>query len=94
MAYDSIERGLSKIGVTQNIRSRLNNHWEILAEPIQTIMRSYAVPNSYERLKALTRGKKISESEIQEFISKLEIPDEAKANIITTDASQLFRVRS
>ena len=53
--------------------------WEVLAEPIQTVMRRYAVENPYEKLKELTRGKGISPEALQAFIDGLEIPAEAKA---------------
>ena len=59
----------------------MNKAWEVLAEPIQTVMRRYGVENPYEKLKALTRGKKIDAKIINDFISTLEIPLEAKEEL-------------
>lgn len=61
----------------------LDATWELLAEPIQTVMRRYAVPNAYEQLKDLTRGKDgITSGSLKTFISNLNIPDEAKAELL------------
>jgi adenylosuccinate lyase len=54
----------------------------VLAEPIQTVMRRYALPNPYERLKELTRGKAITRESIQAFIATLELPDDEKARLM------------
>lgn len=57
----------------------MDNAWEVLAEPIQTVMRRYGVPNPYEQLKALTRGKGgITKKTLHQFIEKLDIPNSAK----------------
>lgn len=80
IAFASTLKGISKLEIN---RSRLNedleNAWEVLAEPIQTIMRRYDVPEPYEKLKALTRGQTISKEVILEFVETLDIPEEAKA---------------
>ncbi len=60
------------------ILADLNNAWEVLAEPIQMVMRRYAVPQAYEVLKQLTRGKSITKELLHQFIHTLNIPDEAK----------------
>ncbi|MBS2520538.1 adenylosuccinate lyase, partial [Salmonella enterica subsp. enterica serovar 1,4,[5],12:i:-] len=60
----------------------LDASWEVLAEPIQTVMRRYALPNPYERLKELTRGKAITRESIQAFIGTLELPEEEKARLM------------
>ena len=61
----------------------LNATWELLAEPIQTVMRRYAVPQAYEQLKALTRGKDgITPETLRQFINGLAIPDAAKAELL------------
>ena len=79
LAYRSNLRGLSKLELNTEIIDRdIDECWEILAEPIQTVMRRYNITNPYEKLKELTRGKEIDESTLKEFISKLEIPGEAK----------------
>jgi adenylosuccinate lyase len=75
LGYDSLLRGLEKLEVNSDaLAADLDNAWEVLAEPIQTVMRRYNLPNPYERLKALTRGKTITREAITEFIRTLEIP--------------------
>jgi adenylosuccinate lyase len=83
LGYDSLLRGLGKIEVNRAALSEdLDNAWEVLAEPIQTVMRRYALPNPYERLKELTRGKGITREAIQTFIGTLEIPDDEKKRLM------------
>ncbi len=80
IAYSSTLRGLNKLEVNeQKLSDVLDNNWEVLAEPIQTVMRRYGIENPYEKLKDLTRGSKISTETLIAFIDKLEMPDEAKA---------------
>jgi len=75
LGYDSLLRGLEKLEVNaEALAADLDGAWEVLAEPIQTVMRRYNLPNPYERLKALTRGKTITREAITEFIQTLEIP--------------------
>jgi adenylosuccinate lyase len=75
VGYDSLLRGLDKLEVNETaLADDLDHAWEVLAEPIQTVMRRYALPNPYERLKALTRGKAITREAVQSFIRTLEIP--------------------
>ena len=75
LGYDSLLRGLEKLEINGDaLAADLDNAWEVLAEPIQTVMRRYNLPNPYERLKALTRGKRITREAITEFIRTLEIP--------------------
>ena len=79
LAYDSCLRGLNKLEVNATkIAEDLDQSWEVLAEPVQTVMRRYGIENPYEQLKELTRGKGISKEALQEFITKLAIPQEAK----------------
>ena len=83
LAYDSLARGLGKLEVNpEALAQDLDSSWEVLAEPIQTVMRRYALPNPYERLKELTRGKAITRESIQAFIETLELPDEEKARLM------------
>jgi adenylosuccinate lyase len=83
LAYDSLARGLGKLEVNpQALADDLDSSWEVLAEPIQTVMRRYALPNPYERLKELTRGKAITRESIQTFIQTLELPDDEKARLM------------
>ena len=82
LAYDSLARGLGKLEVNpQALADDLDASWEVLAEPIQTVMRRHALPNPYERLKELTRGKAITKESIQAFIETLELPEEEKARL-------------
>jgi adenylosuccinate lyase len=80
LGYDSCLRGLNKLEVNATkIDEDLNNSWEVLAEPIQTVMRRYGIENPYEQLKELTRGKGgINKDSLHAFIEKLDIPADAK----------------
>jgi adenylosuccinate lyase len=79
LAYDSCLRGLNKLEVSPaRLAADLDASWEVLAEPVQTVMRRYGIENPYEQLKELTRGKGITKEALQEFIGKLAIPQEAK----------------
>lgn len=83
LSYESCNKGLNKLESNPDrLADDLNNAWEILAEPIQTIMRRYGLPNPYEQLKELTRGKKsISKETIRKFINGLAIPDNEKKRL-------------
>jgi adenylosuccinate lyase len=79
LSYDSLIRGLDKLEVNAaRLNEDLDNTWEVLAEPVQTVMRRYGIENPYEQLKELTRGKGITREGLQAFISGLAIPDDAK----------------
>ncbi|MYN26597.1 adenylosuccinate lyase [Duganella levis] len=79
LAYDSCLRGLNKLEVNPaRLEADLDANWEVLAEPVQTVMRRYGIENPYEQLKELTRGKGISKVALQEFINGLAVPQEAK----------------
>jgi len=83
IALDSLKRGISKLEVNhQAIANDLDDNWEVLAEPIQTVMRRYGVEQPYEKLKALTRGQSINATVIREFVEALDIPDAAKQQLI------------
>ena len=60
----------------------LAHSWELLAEPIQTVLRRYGITDAYEQLKDLTRGKKMTEAHIKNFIQGLNIPSDAKAQLL------------
>ncbi len=80
IAYQSTLKGLSLLTPNiENIRQDLDQQWAVLAEPIQTVMRRYAIMNAYEKLKALTRGQHINQQDIQNFIETLAIPESAKS---------------
>jgi adenylosuccinate lyase len=79
IAWRSIERGLERVDVDPaRLREDLEANWELLAEPIQTVMRRYGVENAYEQLKALTRGQRVDAATLRAFIAELPIPDDAK----------------
>ena len=82
ISYASISKGISKLEVNQDkLIDDLNEAWEVLAEPIQTVMRRYGVKNPYEKLKSLTRGKKIDAKILADFIGSLDIPEDAKEEL-------------
>src|SRR5690606_28515972 len=82
IAYEASLKGIGKLELNAaRIAEDLDNCWEVLAEPVQTVMRRYAVENAYENLKALTRGKGITPDALQAFIDGLDIPAEAKAEL-------------
>ena len=83
LAYDSCLRGLNKLEVNvDRIVHDLEDAWEVLAEPVQTVMRRYGIENPYEQLKALTRGKGIDKHDLHAFINGLDLPDEAKKELL------------
>ncbi len=83
LGYDSLLKGLGKLEINADLmKADLDANWELLAEPIQTVMRRYAVPNAYEKLKELTRGTRVSREGMQAFVSTLEIPEAAKAELL------------
>ncbi len=82
LAWDSLQRGLSKLEVNEAaLAADLDAAWEVLAEPIQTVMRRYGLPNPYEQLKALTRGKAITAEAMAAFIDSLALPVAEKARL-------------
>jgi len=83
LGYDSLLKGLDKLEINEAaLAEDLDSAWEVLAEPIQTVMRRYALPNPYERLKELTRGKAITRESIQAFIQGLELPEAEKQRLL------------
>ncbi|MBS67996.1 MAG: adenylosuccinate lyase, partial [Pseudomonas sp.] len=82
IAYEASLKGIGKLELNvARIAEDLDNCWEVLAEPVQTVMRRYAVENAYEKLKDLTRGKGITPEALQTFIDGLDIPGAAKAEL-------------
>ncbi len=83
LGYDSLLRGLGKLEANaQCMMDDLDANWELLAEPIQTVMRRYGIANPYEKLKELTRGQRVSREGMQAFVQSLEIPEAAKAELL------------
>jgi adenylosuccinate lyase len=82
IAYQASLKGISKLQVNeQSLLNELDQNWELLAEPIQTVMRRYGIEKPYEKLKELTRGKKVNSAIIAEFVDQLALPDEAKDSL-------------
>ena len=82
IAYQSTQKGLSKLEVNEkHLREELDQNWEVLAEPIQTVMRRYGIEKPYEKLKELTRGKRVDAQAMQVFIDGLDLPDAEKARL-------------
>lgn len=82
IAYHASLKGLSKLSMNpERLAADLDAAWEILAEPIQTVMRRYGVEKPYEKLKELTRGQTINESVLTQFINSLDIPEEARKEL-------------
>ena len=83
LAYNSLNVGLGKLELNaQALDDDLNTSWEVLAEPIQTVMRRYGVPGAYEKLKEVTRGKIVQAADLHALISSLEIPEFEKARLL------------
>jgi adenylosuccinate lyase len=84
LAINSCIKGLNKLEINHAvIASDLNHSWEVLAEPIQTVMRRYGIPEPYEKLKALTRGNRdINQETLKVFINELRIPAHAKKTLL------------
>ncbi len=82
IAYQSTKRGISKLEVNEaKLLEDLDNNWEVLAEPIQTVMRRYGIENPYEKLKDLTRGQRLDAKQMKAFVDKLDIPADAKKRL-------------
>lgn len=80
IAYKSTLKGISKLQANvEHTAVELDNNWEVLAEPYQTVMRRYGIANPYEKLKALTRGQKVTKEIMENFLESLDMPEEAKA---------------
>ena len=93
IAYAATLKGISKLQVNeQSLANELDQNWELLAEPIQTVMRRYGIEKPYEKLKELTRGKRVNAEVMREFVAKLDMPEAAKAELSElTPASYIGR---
>ncbi|MFZ9347032.1 MAG: adenylosuccinate lyase [Burkholderiaceae bacterium] len=91
LAYDSALKGLGKLEINPaRLAQDLDQAWEVLAEPIQTVMRRYGLPQPYEQLKALTRGQGMTEASMRQFIGSLELPKADKERLLAlTPASYI-----
>ncbi|MBE8168141.1 MAG: adenylosuccinate lyase [Shewanella sp.] len=82
IAYQSTLKGISKLEVNEeHLLAELNKNWEVLAEPVQTVMRRYGIEKPYEKLKELTRGKRIDADQLATFIDGLELPADVKVEL-------------
>lgn len=83
LAYKSFEKGLTKLVADKiTIKKDLNEHWEILGEAVQTVMRKHGIENPYEKMKDLTRGQKFDKKTLHSFIKKLKIPKTEKEKLL------------
>ncbi|WP_201276087.1 adenylosuccinate lyase [Methylotetracoccus oryzae] len=83
IALQSTLKGVSKLEIDRTALHRdLDDNWEVLAEPIQTVMRRYGVPQPYEKLKELTRGRRLGADDLRVFVAGLDLPAEAKARLL------------
>ena len=96
IAYQATMKGISKLEVNEaNLLAELDKNWEVLAEPVQTVMRRYGIEKPYEKLKELTRGKRIDGQQLAAFIDGLELPDSVKAELKTmTPANYIGRAEA
>ena len=91
IALSSVLRGIGKLEANSDrLAQDLDENWEVLAEPIQTVMRRYGIEKPYEKLKELTRGQRLNQQDMQKFIDTLELPDDVKTSLKTmTPASYI-----
>ena len=84
LAYNAMNVGLGKLELnSEALQDDLNASWEVLAEPIQTVMRRYGVQGAYEKLKEVTRGKTVRAEDLHALIRSLEIPEAEKTRLLT-----------
>ena len=82
IGYESLLKGIGKLQLDElQLAADLNQSWEVLAEPVQTVMRRYGIDNPYEKLKTLTRGSAITADNLREFINTLDLPADAVAEL-------------
>ena len=83
LAYSALSVGLGKLELNREaLQADLNDSWEVLAEPIQTVMRRYGVQGAYEKLKEVTRGKTVKAEDLHALIRSLEIPEPEKQRLL------------
>jgi adenylosuccinate lyase len=83
IALSAVLKGISKLEINaEKLAEDLDNNWEVLAEPIQTVMRRYGIEKPYEKLKELTRGQRVNQQIMQDFVKTLDIPEEAKNELL------------
>jgi len=89
LAYNSLEKGLNKLEINkEGILAEINNHWELLAEPLQTVMKYHGYKNPYELLKDMTRGKTFSQEEYIQFVKGLDkLPQDVSEKLLSLNPS-------
>jgi len=88
IAYQASLKGISKLEANPaRLAEDLDNAWEVLAEPVQTVMRRYGIAEPYEKLKAFTRGKAITQDAMVEFVNSLDLPESAKTDLLALTPS-------
>ena len=88
IALQSCIKGLAKLQVnTKAISADLDNSWEVIAEPLQTVMRKHGIEQSYEKLKSLTRGESIQQSDIHDFVNELDIDEKSREQLLALTPS-------
>jgi adenylosuccinate lyase len=88
MALQSFEKGLGKLEINkQVILDDLDNHWELLAEPLQTVMRYHGLQNPYEILKDLTRGRKFTKEDYVKVVNSVDLPDNIRTQLLNLTPS-------
>ena len=86
IGYDAALKGIGKLQVNApRVLEDLNQAWEVLAEPVQTVMRRYGIEQPYEKLKAFTRGQAVTRESMREFINTLDLPQAAKAELLALE---------
>ncbi len=89
IAFKSLEKGLNKLEPNKEIIiSELDSHWELLAEPLQTVMRYHGHSNPYELLKDMTRGKAFSKEDYINLVKSLNLPNDAKQRLLELTPSK------
>ena len=84
IAYQACTKGVGKLQLNEDRMAKdLNDSWEVLAEPVQTVMRRYGIEEPYEKLKQLTRGQDMSKEVIQAFVKALDVPEEARKTLLS-----------
>ena len=95
IAYQSLLKGLSKLEINKDkLKQDLENNIEVLAEPIQTVMRKHKVSGAYEKLKELTRGQKLDAGKLKTFIKSLELPEDEKSRLLELTTSNYIGIAS
>ena len=83
LAFSSLQAGLGKVEIDRaSLAADLQRAWEVLGEAVQTVMRAHGIPDAYDRLKGFTRGNPMNQASMHDFISSLELPDDAKQRLL------------